>query len=356
MSFSFPLIPSQRRNSAPMYDEPKMQGLSQRDYACTVSSLCESLDSVGDITLIQSQVVPEVSGHSVRVRHRASIELDGRSHGLRYSEPVVSITTPSEDTIIMYPGFGEDPNTGTARAFHDAVASQYPYLRTISISTDGLGADDTPLSWKDALTTTFEDMAETRLDLEQALVGDDRVTLVTMSMGSVIALHAVSSNFKSQKVNHRQAILTKPAIVSPQEAQKVFSGDFLKHVYQDTVREIIFHPFDVVRSATASSLYDPKRSPQVYLGNIRNLFRGTDPTLLEHVASQSLVDVIIAGQDPLGQRSMYENLADKHPDNVHVLVKEGHGHTMLNPTNTREIAKDVRTLVGPLGETATSWL
>lgn len=277
------------------------------------------------------------------------MEINGNRHALRITEPVPGTPADHQDVIDMLPGFTEDPSTGTARNLHNDVASENPFSKTVSISSDGVSKHDSPLNFRDILRRRFRDMAEDRLEITRELAGDRAVLLSCLSMGTVIGLDMIEANLEAPEaiINHKGTIFHSPAIVERRRIARDMALRFPPHIGLDSFKQTLRHPGSALKT-----LHVPHFPLCAYSSEIVNLLQGTSLQKLEGVVAETKLGVIAGDKDPLAQIDMWEDMMKIFPENVILRIKHGEGHGMS--VNSKIAARDISEVATELGWLAAS--
>lgn len=308
--------------------------VSEGDQQRSQEQLRESLDDLGNLQCIRTSEFKDGRGFS-RVRHTAAMEINGIRYALRITDPALEYTNTTDGVAAMLPGFTEDPSWGTAKQYHNDIATEYPERQIVSISSDGYNKDGSPFTIKD-IGRGFNEMGEGRARLIGEVAGDKPTTVMGLSMGTVLARIAIKQNIENAFFNHDVTVYHSPAIVPPERILQDMALRFPIHIYRDVIKEALHHP---VAALKAIHIPNPEIVP-AYICDVYNLLHGTPECDIDQIASQTKLGAIVGDQDPLGQLGMWERLVQRYPENVHLLVKKGHGHGVS--LNSREAARDTR--------------
>ncbi|HSX27644.1 MAG TPA: hypothetical protein VLG25_02585 [Patescibacteria group bacterium] len=310
------------------------------------------VSGLGRIDTIERQ---EHRGRRVGDAERADrwyqIELDGFSHGVRVTE-----ADPKQDsgvTIIHFPGFTETIEDSAGRELHDTLAREAPHLRVISIATDGIGKTSAPVHLEDVMNHTLDAMAEQRLKLVQALVGDRPIIIVGTSMGSVIENKLLDfdlrngHNLNAYPINHASALLT------PGKTLLYMGALFMPAMALDAPRELIDMlltdgPKKALEKIQVENEHH-RGSAAALIIQAAGLIKGVKRDQIERVAASYSGSQISGQFDPLAQFRMWREIRRdlRFPEQrtgygIEVIPWRGHGMAADGEDGAKKILKTVK--------------
>lgn len=311
--------------------------VSERDQLRAQARLLTGLDGLvpsENINYVKTRALRD--GHGLRhISHVAALSIDGYRYAFRFTEPAMEYGGSEGEVVAMIPGFTENPFWGTARGLHNDVVTENPTTRTVSVCNDGYSKHGTAITLRN-IGRSFADMARGRAALLGSLGGDSPTMVAGTSKGSVLAILAAGHNLEEPRFNHQLSVFHSPAVVPPNRILPDMVVRFPVHIVLDIIRESSQHPV-----AAAKALHLPSlRVLPAYACDVYNLLHGTPEQTVDTVAAETSVGIIAGDRDPLSQLAMWQRIAERHPDNVHILTKLGQGHG--SSLNSREAAEDIQ--------------
>jgi pimeloyl-ACP methyl ester carboxylesterase len=288
-----------------------------------------------------------------RMRRTGFIEVGGYPHLVRVSEP----DGHDPDTPVVHNfhflGLGEVPERGMGKRVHDALASARPSERTVSIATDGVNMHGYALPRGGTRRRQFADMASDRQRIMASLAGTESPVDVTgVSMGSILAVLTAHQNMhtpEGQQMNVRRLNLLSPGVFTsdvpkeetfrPHSLEPIHNrvltfAAFLGHLSIDAVREGFHHPdarAESLRGALAMLEACTLRSGRAAAvgGNVLQIMTGIPWGVLKEVAAEYPMHVLTGSKDTARETEQWNALQRFYPNNVHLEVLSGRGHTMI---------------------------
>lgn len=312
--------------------------LSHADWRRATDQIAGPLQAAGFPEYIHTEAIEQPGTDEIRLVHSALISHGPQAHSIRVTTPLLS-SKGNNDTIVMLPGIRQDPFAGGAKELHDHVAEAFPEQQIVSISTDGVGSYEPKLPLRRALFNSFHDMSRTRLDITERMSHDDKVYIIARSMGTVLATRMVEQNMQSRQVDLQGAVFVTPALVPPEKARRVMGREFPAHIFGSHLEAQPSSRYAIARMC----IQEAKALPVACYGNALQLSRGIEMNLVEATARETQLGLIYGDKDPLGQPTLYTQLADQYPNNVSTIVKRGMGHSIED--HLSEITEDIASLI-----------
>lgn len=285
-------------------------------------------------------------------RHKLStfIEVDGHNHFARITEADEAHVADPEaiPTIFMLPGLTEMVDGGTAKDLHDDLALRFPESRVVSIATDGVGIHTAPLSFRDGLHRTFDEMADDRLTLMNALQGGGGITLVAISMGTAISVKLLERNSQLGNPLPIEAFIAHShAIVPKGRVLQDMVGKFLPHIGKDVIEVAKHQPIKKLLGCLAVRRGFRQSMPAM-ASNIVHLLKGSEWSEFFHVASEYPTGIISGAKDPLRQEALCKQLAIAVPSTVLYIRQDiGHGACLDSNSAANDITETRTALLSP---------
>lgn len=285
----------------------------------------QTVAGLGEVKMVDAQVI------SGRQDGWFTIEMDGFTHAVRVTAPIQG--QASGVSVVHLPGFTEVIESGPGKAIHDRLAEVMPYVKVVSIASDGVGNLGEKLTLDNMWDHGLEGMAEERIKLIKALCGNGQVVLQGLSMGSVIANIIAELNNRQQELSKLNLLHFDTALVTPENVRAYMLGLFLPSMFSDVPREFVtmcrrYGPVEAMKRLVIR--------PEHLSGNLLpsvvegiDLKKGMEFNRIRRVVSAVGATTVSGQFDPLAQFGMWKHLKRSHNDGIHISTVKFRGHGMV---------------------------
>ncbi len=304
-------------------------------------SLFQDLLPTDDLTILDRKFV-QVHGVPTNRLQYIGVYHDEADIDIGYLLTTPGVGQPVEDTIVLLPGIIENPNRGASKQLHRFIAELNPNSKVISFATDGLSSHCPQPSMREAYDRKFEGMAAGRLRATERFGQNERVRIVGVSMGSVIATKFLIINSAQKRIDVKDVTYLAPGVMTPQAAREAMLRKLIPHVLWGATKQIVQHP---IRSADRFGLRPELLHPRTWAalgGQVLQLINGVDYDTMDQVCEENTFGLIADTSDPLYQPDLWSSLQQAHPDTMRLRLTEGRGH--LGIIDSRQAAEDIRSL------------
>lgn len=369
------IVKSAFESSSSFYDEGFNEDVITEEFVQQVP-----IREVDEVACVRSKYI-EIDD-KLHERQNWTVSINDRQHNVRVTKPAISYDTAddieSAGTIIHLPGLTEMTDAGSGWHLHNALARVFPDKEIVTIGTEGVNKHGERLSFKDAVSMDFEDMAEDRLALVEHFSNGNELTVAAISMGTILVAKMVELNLRREpedRVDIDNLLFVSPAIFEPDEAKTVLP-EFLLHMTVNGVLTAIRHPEDVAKCANLlpallvlPTAFEPEIAKKVagqllphkavnhlltaikhpkdtadkcakavpglrhdlayaLTGNVRNIIQGTERDVLKRIVENYPTGFIKGAKDPLTKSEKLRMLELSNRDNVTFFEVPGEGHAL----------------------------
>ncbi len=272
---------------------------------------------------------------------------------VRESEPHPdAIKDPDNIPTIWHSlGWTEFVDASTGQFFHDEMAEAYPGHYVVTAETPGVNKSGYPLSFQEALEVSPDKIVDAHWRIAQSVAGKAPFILVGESVGGGNVIRMAKKNLDSPlegRLNITEIHIVSGCVVASEvdeidrfrrKSDKIHCiqtvSRFFPHMTIDIPRTAASKPREAARcmlSLGAAVLQRPKHMLQTVpaiVGHLINILPGTTWKTIKEVFSQHQVYIYVGSRDALREDKMYQKLIELYPDNIHVIVVPGEGHTMV---------------------------
>jgi pimeloyl-ACP methyl ester carboxylesterase len=290
----------------------------------------DALQRLSALTLISCRqlFIDEPSIDISLHRAHSSLYLAEMHYGTSFIEATASQTLKARARMVSFPGLSEDVRHPFNKLFNDALLGQFPGWQGIALGSNGIG-----IRGKHD-TSTRSETSQDRFELLANTATKKPHVLVGRSMGATFANDIVNKNLDEKKpaLNIDKVIYLAPALIEPSSAH-IALIKFLPRLLADGLNEArhqepysIYKGLGYLASWGVQTLRE--ESPSVS-HQARELFKGTQQEEVDRVVAHYKTLVVTGANDTLANVNMWQNLKEKYPDNLRLVIVPKHGHEML---------------------------
>ena len=296
---------------------------------------------IGQHSLLESRN-SDHSDEEPREHHLVHLNVGGFRQTVWITEPAPGHTL--QVTVASKPGLGEIIEDGIGWEFHRELAHKLPNARVLSHATYGFGPTAEQIPWRQLTKHNLGRLAIMGIDLLATIPEDAPLVLAGTSLGTVINNKLLYANLHRPKpvaidlVVHHAPALVVPSRIIPDMVVGLPPGLVVDIFRELTLKSDPKRFRDNLRALRAS-----KPSLNDILPTVRlfpEMAKGTRLREIEEVVANYQTVVIEGTKDSVAEIKMWQELAQKYPDNLslHLIPGRGHGLTIKPREKARKIA------------------